>query len=345
MDVHKQQIDRSGMFEEINSWPLQVERSWEKGYKAGQSSAEGPPRILVWAGMGGSAIGGDYCASLAADHASFPVLVHRGGPLPAWVDSSTRVLLVSFSGNTAETLETAEACVERNSAIDVLTSGGKLMQWAEEHGIHPLTIPGGRPPRTALGDSLVTTLAALAGRGWLELTEEDALTATTVLKEINALWSNPVNGSHPGNILFQILNQKLPMIYGTGVLAPIARRWANQFNENSKLPAHWGILPEMNHNEVVAYIEGTPWAKSCGVVILSDPDAPEDTRVRVDATVKLARDAGFDAAVYSPSSKGSLARSLETTVVGDWLSYHVAISHGIDPTPIPPIDTLKAAIS
>jgi glucose/mannose-6-phosphate isomerase len=41
------------------------------------------PRLVVVAGMGGSAAGGDLLAACGADRLDVPVLVHRGYGLPA----------------------------------------------------------------------------------------------------------------------------------------------------------------------------------------------------------------------------------------------------------------------
>ena len=41
------------------------------------------PRLVVVAGMGGSASGGDLVATCAADTLDVPILVHRGYGLPA----------------------------------------------------------------------------------------------------------------------------------------------------------------------------------------------------------------------------------------------------------------------
>ncbi len=63
------------------------------------------PRVLVVAGMGGSAAAGDVPAavSVAADSV-IPIVVHRGYGLPSWVGPADVVAAVSCSGQTEETL-------------------------------------------------------------------------------------------------------------------------------------------------------------------------------------------------------------------------------------------------
>jgi glucose/mannose-6-phosphate isomerase len=60
------------------------------------------PRLVVVAGMGGSAAGGDLVAACAADTLDVPILVHRGYGLPARRASHRRRAVVL--GDTAEVL-------------------------------------------------------------------------------------------------------------------------------------------------------------------------------------------------------------------------------------------------
>ncbi|HEB85255.1 MAG TPA: hypothetical protein ENI92_09695 [Bacteroidetes bacterium] len=338
-------VDRSGMRQNLLDWPLQVRRSLRQGRRYGENTPSPPPRVLLWVGMGGSAIGGDLCASLAASHAPFPLVVHRGGPLPAWVGPEDRLLLVSFSGGTAETLATAEEAVARKVPCDVLTSGGRLEKWAAGQGLEAWKVPGGRPPRAALGDLFATAWGALAARGWCRLGEEEETDALAALEGITKACSvEPGEDSHPLAGLLTGLHTRLPMVYGTGRLGAAAHRWATQINENAKRPAHWGVLPEMNHNEVVAYIEGSEWARRGSLLLLVDPDSPDDVQTRARVTLEIARDAGWWTWRTSPAAATPLGRLLETVALGDWLSFWMALEAGVDPTPIAPIDRLKAAL-
>jgi len=348
MQKYDRSVDKSGMYELVESWPVQLRRSFEAGLESGRAEQPGPPRALIWAGMGGSAIGGDLIASLLAPDASFPMSVLRGGNLPQWVGEKDRAVLVSFSGNTAETLESARLLRTRGADLDLLTSGGQLQKWGEENGVKVWTVPGGRPPRAALGDLFGYSLGVMIGRGWLKIPVEDVeatLKALDILTE--ELSVPPTEEDHPLYELIEALEDKLAMVYGTGAMISAARRWACQVNENSKLPAHWGELPEMNHNEVVAWDEGSKWAGRGTVILLPDPDSPEDVRKRVPVSQEIAHEAGWTTFQVDPPSgvdAPRLVRLVETVVIGDWLSYWLAIKNGVDPTPIEPINRLKSAL-
>ncbi len=339
--------DSAGMKSLIESWPEQLERSFAAGFEIGKNSRVRAPRVLLWAGMGGSAIGGDFIGSMLAHTAPFPVIVHRGGTLPGWVGGEDRAILASYSGNTAETLDAAEALLARGTALDLLTSGGALKAWGKAHDLPAWTVPGGRPPRSALGDLFGTALGVLTGRGWADSTEGEVAETVEKLRTVTAVLSTPpAVPDHPLAPILELCEGRLPMIYGTGRLVSAAHRWATQLNENAKLPAHWGELPEMNHNEVVAYVEGTEWAKRAAVLLLVDPDSPDDVRKRAGVTLEIARNAGYPAmqVPVPDTNRPALETLLTAAVFGDWVSLWMALKRGVDPTPIAPIDRLKAAL-
>src|SRR3989442_12823309 len=112
------------------------------------------PRAVIVAGMGGSAAGADLLAACAAERLDVPVLVHRGYGLPALVGQRDLVIVVSYSGDTAETLSAAEAALERRSSLVAVTA-------RRPHGVRQ-GLPG--RPR---GGPAPPLLAPHARGGWV----------------------------------------------------------------------------------------------------------------------------------------------------------------------------------
>jgi len=84
------------------------------------------PRLIVVAGMGGSASGGDMVAACAAETLDVPILVHRSYGLPAAAGRDTLVVAVSYSGETVEVLSAAEVALKRRVPLVAITAGGAL---------------------------------------------------------------------------------------------------------------------------------------------------------------------------------------------------------------------------
>ena len=51
--------------------------------------------------------------------------------IPKFINSNTLVIASSYSGNTEETISALKKCVKKNAEIAIITSGGKLKEFAE----------------------------------------------------------------------------------------------------------------------------------------------------------------------------------------------------------------------
>src|SRR5687767_5155809 len=109
------------------------------------------PRVVVVAGMGGSAASGDLLAAYAAETVDVPILVHRGYGLPALAGPHAVVIASSYSGETAEVLSAFDVAVARKVPVVAVTAGGALAQRAASTGTPRVTLPAGLMPRMALG--------------------------------------------------------------------------------------------------------------------------------------------------------------------------------------------------
>src|SRR3989338_9133205 len=99
-------FDKSGMLNLLLDFPLQCKQAYDIA-KVNQVlfKAEDFTKI-VFAGLGGSAIGADMVRSYLYFESKVPISVCREYELPAYVDKSTLVFISSYSGNTEETLNT-----------------------------------------------------------------------------------------------------------------------------------------------------------------------------------------------------------------------------------------------
>jgi hypothetical protein len=144
-------LDPHGMMALTLDFPAQCERARQIAENAPLPTLPRAPRQVLVCGMGGSAIGGDYLRALFEEYGDLPVQVIRDYHLPNSTDAHTLVFAVSYSGNTEETLACYAQARAREAMILALSSGGDLKQRADADGLFHLQVPGGQPPRTALG--------------------------------------------------------------------------------------------------------------------------------------------------------------------------------------------------
>ncbi len=306
---------------------------------------------LVIAGMGGSAIGGDFLRAGYESTLSLPVTVVRDYHLPGYADDTTLVFASSNSGNTEETLAAYDAARKARAGIVAFTTGGELARRARADGVLLVTFPGGLQPRAALGYSFVPLIVACARLGLLpEVLLGDIDEASAVLRDVRNDCNPDVPFEHnTAKRLAAAWLGKIPVIYGSqGERGAVAYRWKTQVNENAKAYAIANVFSELNHNETVGWSgehgQGDV-ERSLAVTILRDEREPKQIQRRVDLTKQIiARVASPIDEVWA-RGQSTLSRMLSLVYVGDFASYYLAIAYGEDPTPVKAIDWLKAELA
>src|SRR3989344_3977974 len=262
-------LDSQNMLQSIKDFPNQCREalSLPKGL-----SISSDINNIVVAGMGGSAIGGDLLKIYLSD-TNIPVHVSRGYKLPSFVNENSLVFAVSYSGNTEETLSSLKDAKEKNAQIVGITSGGKLAIECKK----VIKIPSGFQPRAALGYLFFPMLGVLHNSNIARVKNED-------LNEMLEVLGHTDKFNDAGHSLAKKLKEKIPVIYASESLGPIAMRWKTQINENAKIPAFYNVFSEMNHNEIAGYkgMDG-----KFAAVIIRDKHDNERIKKRMDVCKKI----------------------------------------------------------
>jgi glucose/mannose-6-phosphate isomerase len=295
--------------------------------------------------MGGSGITGDVVRVLYAGRLSVPVVVVRGGMLPAFCGPDTYLIASSYSGGTAETLAAFGEAVERGCRTVAITSGGELARRAHAAGAGIVTVPGGLMPRTAFGYLAFGTIGALASVGLVAAPDrslDEALDELETLAETLAA-SIPTSVNEAKQVA-RAVGHRVPVIWGAEGLGAVgALRWKAQCNENGKSPAFASALPELDHNEVVGWSErqGDRFAV---IALRHDAEEP-DVAVRFAPSLEIARASGAEVREVWARGGTDLARFLSLVMLGDFTSAYLGLSRGHDPAPIEAIVRLKQALA
>jgi glucose/mannose-6-phosphate isomerase len=336
IDAGRQVQDILGLPDQLRDALWRVESSNLRGQDS--------PAGMIVAGMGGSGIGGALARSALGDRASRPIVLARGYALPAWTTPDATVLCVSYSGNTEETLAAFEAAGALGARRIVATTGGKLAEAARANGVPVIPLPGGFQPRAAVAYSLVVALevAALCGAGESLRAEVDVAAAHA--ERLVTEWGPDAGSDALPKTLAAGLHGRVPQIYGAGLTAAVAYRWKTQINENAKLPAFAGELPELDHNEICGWA-GAAEVGRFGAVFLDDSDLHPRIRQRIELTRGII--AGTGATTYRVDSIGETRteRLVSLVLLGDLVSLYLAVLRGVDPTPVDPIEQLKVALA
>ncbi|MCS6979006.1 MAG: hypothetical protein N2050_00870 [Flavobacteriales bacterium] len=293
---------------------------------------------LVLCGLGGSGMAGSLIRSLTENFSelnnSNPLWISqcREYDLPACRPEDTLIFLSSHSGNTEETLSCAQQAAEKGIFCVVFTSGGKLQHMALEHNWPWVPLPGGRPPRSCLGFSWVLQMRVMATLGLLH--ESVLNTLITSIPE----WAQRQNimDDDAREMAFHLKDKCLLIVTDT-LLQPVAERWMQQLCENAKTMTHVAIVPEMNHNELVAW-RNLP--RETHVLFLEHPGLHPRNRLRYTFLQnEINNRLPYSRIVAGENSL--IANYAYLIHWGDVLSDHLATVHGVDAMDIQVIDRLK----
>ncbi len=301
---------------------------------------------IILTGLGGSAIGGDLLRSFTANQMDLPFIVNRHYTLPSYIDQRSFVIVSSYSGNTEETIAAHIEATRKKAKVLCISTNGETEQLAKKYGQPFIKIPGGLPPRAALGYSFFPLLMVFKKMKLIDLPNKDIKETIKLLEEKAKQYNSLDRKKNPALRLAYELKDKLPIVYSsTERFDAVNLRWRGQLAENAKVLAFGHVLPEMNHNELVGWNVLKRHMKTTRVLFLRD----REDHARVQLRMKIMKEL---VGKYSPNvievwSEGSsmLARMFSLIYLGDWTSFYLAMLNGVDPTPVKVIDYLKGELS
>jgi len=291
-------------------------------------------KVMV-CGMGGSGISGEILKAL---YPGVEIISNKDYAIPQYIDHHTLAIIISYSGNTEETLTNYAILRKRKTGIVIISSGGRLLKKKADLKVK---IPAGLPPRGALG-YLFTPLPFILYK-YHFITKDPR---NNIIELAGYLKKTRKKIESKAKILARKLVKKMPIIYAnSSTYLPVAKRWQSQLNENAKIIAHINIIPEMNHNEIVGLGRPRALNKSIVPILLNDPKAHARNRARLLIINRLIKGLFHGIIEIRSNGKSDLKRMFSTIMTGDYISYYLAILTGIDPMPVKRIEDLKRELS
>lgn len=330
MEIAK--IDKSNMRKDILAFPKQFRVGLES---AKNIKIQGQFDGVLICGMGGSALPGDVLSIwLQAHKIGLPLYIHRNYGLPYQADERHLIICISYSGNTEETLTAFREAESRGFKIAAIASGGKLTQLCKKYRIPIALIPKGYQPRVALGFQFAALIKILVNCGIIRNNLEIISDLEKSLK--------PKSLEARGKKLAKKLKDRIPIIvYSSERLKGLARIWKIKFNENAKIPAFSNHFPELNHNEMIGFSN----RGQSSVIILRDRVDHPRIQKRMKLLSQMLKKRGFPVDFIDIQGKDVLYKIFSTVILGDWVSYYLALEYKVDPTPVKLNDEFKAGMA
>ncbi len=339
-------VDTEGMLDHIVGLPEQVLQAWREVRALELPESYRDVSSVVFCGMGGSAIGGDLAAALAEPSCPVPVVVHRNYGVPGFVGPRTLVVASSYSGNTEETLSAFEAAEERGAKVVAMGFGGQLERLASARGVPFFRFNYEGQPRAALGYSFMGALGVLANLGLVAVNDSDVGAGVELMRRLSAeVALEVVAERNKAKTLALSFYGNFAILYAADLMAPVARRWKTQLNENAKAWAFAEAMPEVHHNSVVGYENPYELAGNVVVAMLRSDFVSPRNRLRYDVTEKIMKRTGLVYHLVDAQGDTPLQQMLWMLYLGDYVSFYMAAAYETDPTPVEVIDFLKGELA
>lgn len=324
-------IDKKGMYKVYDTWARLATDSYNK--KHDTIDYKNIDHI-VFAGMGGSGAIGDLFSAILSK-TNIHVSLVKGYLLPKTVDSTTLVVTISISGNTAETLTILDSAANLNCKLIAFSSGGKMEQYCKKHNVEFRQIQTVHSSRASFINYVYSILGTL--NSIIPIGKQDIAESVTRLQNLSKqIISSNLTKTNPSLDLALWLSG-IPMIYYPWGLQAAAVRFKSSLQENAKTHAIIEDVIEASHNGIVS------WEKPSVVkpVLLQGQDDYVKTKERWAILKEYFEKNNIDyRQIMSPG--GSILTKLVSLIyLLDYASIYYAILNNTDPSPVKSIDFIK----
>lgn len=320
-------LDKSGMYEVLENVHEQITNGW---MLAREHKISNNPSNICILGMGGSALGGYLLQQYLEQKSPIPVFVIENYQLPEYITKESFVFIISYSGNTEETIDAFLEAKRRKIPMICVSVGGKLKKAALSEKIPHITLNQTIQPRLSVFEQFFVMLKVLQNSNIVQKEDEHV---NKLIKNIKESKTQKI-----GEALAEKIHEKTPMIYSSQKLFASARVWKACFNENAKTPAFTNYFPALNHNEFESYEYGT---EGKYMIIMNTNDELAKMQKRINLTKEFLEKRGAKITQLAISGDSYLTKLMSATLLGEWTAYFLAIKKGIDPSPVTMVEEFK----
>jgi len=338
--------NKSQVAQTISFLPDQINQTWDEVGKMKLPKSYRGFQNLVIGGMGGSNLATELIRSVYGENINMPIILVRNYNLPQFVNHKTLVIIISYSGNTEETVSCLAQAIAKKAKIVVISSGGKLKIQAQKNKIPYYQInkklnPSNQP-RYAVGLQLGAVLAIFNNLKLIKLNNQELKQATEYLSILTQTWAPAVaQDNNFSKKLALELSGQWPILVAADFLSANVHILANQINESAKnITSHY-VIPELNHHLLEGLKMPINITSKIKFLFFNSNLYSEAIKKRFYVTEKILKQQKIKFIDYSISSDSKLLTALEILLLGSWISYYLTIINQQNPVKIPWVDLFK----
>jgi len=344
-----QRLDTYKIYDSLVLMRDQIIQAWTDIHSLPFDTSCSNATNIVVSGMGGSSLGGHIIQSIDQAILKVPLQIVNNYRLPAYVNNQSLVLIISYSGNTEESLSCFRDAINKKAQIFAITTGGKLAKLATKYNI-PLYLinPVANPcahPRMGISYLATATLAILSRCQFIHFTNKQINEIASLLHQnISLLRTTPLK-NNPAKQLAEKLFGKAILIISANHLNGISHSISNQINESAKTFASYFFLPELNHHLLEGLSQPIKLKTFSHILLINSDLYPEAIKRRLFLTQKILHKSGYETTIIKPDSHTNTSQAFESLYFGSFLAYYLSIASEINPGPIPWVDYFKKELA
>jgi glucose/mannose-6-phosphate isomerase len=303
------------------------------------------PRNIVMGGLGGSGIVGEILADYSRHLIDVPISVCRSMQLPSAVSRNTLFVAITYSGETRETLGLMAQASRRRARMVTVTSGGTALSESKRTRTPCLKVRAGLLPRVAFPELVAATASVLGAAGAMRSPGKLLSKAgDSLAQEIVMIKPTVPTHRNPAKQMAQALHDKLPLLIGNEEDASVVRRFKNELNENSKVPAFFYTLPEAYHDDIEGLRMLGQLVNASPIILRNRTETPGQMRTR-EKLYSLLNEVGFSRVIeFEGTGDDRLSQLLTAIMFGDYVSVYLAALRGVDPSELTLIPKFREAM-
>lgn len=330
----------------ISNFPLQCESAWNDVKSLSIPSEYRNCNKILFCGMGGSAYGARLIKSLYGPASRVPFDLVSDYNLPGYCDSETLIFVSSYSGGTEEAVSCLNQALKTGAKVIGISSGGELAEILKKNSkpvyIFEDKFNPSKQPRLGQGYMQIGQIAVLSKLGYINVTDEEIIADINNLNEwAKRLEPQTPAPANPAKKLASELENKAVILIGAGFLEGAIHSIRNPFHETGKQFATYFIVPEANHHLMEGLMFPESNRENLIFVLVNSDLYTEKHKIRMALTEEVVNKNSIPTLEIKLASETVLGQSLELIQLGSYVTFYLAMLHGIDPAKIPWVDYFK----
>jgi len=332
-------LDKSNLAGFISELPVQISSSLKKIEKISLPPSWKQVKNICLCGMGGSALANHLITNLPLRDKRIPMKVVRDYSIPAWVNKESLVILTSHSGQTQETISAFKCAAEQEAKIFIIAERRELEKLGAKEAAIVFDYDTQAPPRASLGYQFGAVFGLL---NKLKIINYEIHPALGLLKRLNKeLVPEVETENNLAKNLSYCCFDRLPIIVASGILKSVAWRWKTQFNENAKKFTFVEFLPEAMHNAIQGFEFPARFADDLIYLILQNSFDPPELVSQFNKFKNILDEKKIRYEIIESAGESIFSQKLSLLLLGDWVSFYLAMLNNTDPTPVEVIEKVK----